>query len=1773
MKFFILITYILLIVFISSNSLFGQSAGDYRSVDSGSWHDFYTWEYYWGNSWGFAPNIPNHTAGQITIRAGHLVTISSSLTIDETVIEEGATLTLNGGNLTINDGEGIDLLVSGTFNISSGFYGSGSTVINNLCNWISGTVFSELTINESGTLSIIGGTAKNIRGTLSNQGTINWINGDLQTYGGGQINNLEGGLFNIQCDMNINQHAISHSSGSFENYGTLQKISGHGGTSNILSGTFTNHGTVSVDNATLHVTSSTVDTGHTGTFNLVNDGVYHISSGTHRLADSVLFTGDGILSIHYGTLNILPTGDTSPGIIIPSGMLYHHLNGTLSGSGLFIIEGNMIWEEGTVSNTNFQISSTGILDFDGSSARTLSGVLSNNGTINWNDGNIGTYGGGQINNLEGGLFNIQCDMNISQHAIGFTSGSFENYGTLQKISGHGGTSNILSGTFTNHGTVSVDNATLHVTSSTVDTGHTGTFNLVNDGVYHISSGTHRLADSVLFTGDGILSIHYGTLNILPTGDTSPGIIIPSGMLYHHLNGTLSGSGLFIIEGNMIWEEGTVSNTNFQISSTGILDFDGSSARTLSGVLSNNGTINWNDGNIGTYGGGQINNLEGGLFNIQCDMNISQHAIGFTSGSFENYGTLQKISGHGGTSNILSGTFTNHGTVSVDNATLHVTSSTVDTGHTGTFNLVNDGVYHISSGTHRLVDNVLFTGNGDIQLTSGTLNALPADEPGTGVLFASETNFTMTGGTFSGSGAVTVNGNMTWSGGTITNANFNISSVSALEISGSATKNLSGGTINNHGTVLWSEGTILSYNNAFLNNLAGALFDIQGGTTYTGFLSSSGSGTFNNQGLIQFFPPEYVTATFDRGNILNDGEITVHNGTLNISSTGVVIGHTGTFTAQGNGVIEFADRTHYLTENVAFNGNGDIQLTSGTLNALPADEPGTGVLFASETNFTMTGGTFSGSGAVTVNGNMTWSGGTITNANFNISSVSALEISGSATKNLSGGTINNHGTVLWSEGTILSYNNAFLNNLAGALFDIQGGTTYTGFLSSSGSGTFNNQGLIQFFPPEYVTATFDRGNILNDGEITVHNGTLNISSTGVVIGHTGTFTAQGNGVIEFADRTHYLTENVAFNGNGDIQLTSGTLNALPADEPGTGVLFASETNFTMTGGTFSGSGAVTVNGNMTWSGGTITNANFNISSASALEISGSATKDLSGGTINNHGTVLWSEGTIRSYNNAVFNNLAGALFDIQGGTTYIGYLTSWGSGTFNNYGVLNKSAGQETTEFQHGTFNNEGLISVETGTLYVNLSNFGAYSANSLNYGSYYVQGILKILNANITSINAMVTLDGHGSHIHNHNNENALSGLAAIGSNGSLSLAGGRDFASSASVFTNSGILNCGEGVLQIVNQEFINNDYSTLLIGHTEGISHQNNSGNIQGPGFMTLLSGASYVYNGTEAQVTGNALPAVVRNFMLDNQAGVTLDSGLLITENISLENGNLITGNQTVTLGASTANTGTLSVADGKIVGNFRRWVSVEQANELLFPLGTLNHYRTANLSFTTAPESGGTITASFISSDPGTAGLPLNDEVIEIVSVLAEGYWTMSAANGLSGGLYDLDLTANGFEIIGDLTSLYLLKRENAGSNWMLDGSHFPATGSNQYPIIHRIGLSGFSDFGVGSSEGTAPVVVSPVVTIGIQVNTVTLSWEVVTGANSYYVYRSEDPYAEDWGVPVAHTGDMEYTEETDGSSGFYRITASTALPPVRFTDDLSESSERSYEGLKQTINRD
>lgn len=97
---------------------FGQtSPTDYfRSAQSGSWDAPSSWESSPDGlvNWVPASSAPNFNANTITIRSGHTVIISNSLTIDQVVIASGGVLELATGSsalLTINDGVGSDIIV------------------------------------------------------------------------------------------------------------------------------------------------------------------------------------------------------------------------------------------------------------------------------------------------------------------------------------------------------------------------------------------------------------------------------------------------------------------------------------------------------------------------------------------------------------------------------------------------------------------------------------------------------------------------------------------------------------------------------------------------------------------------------------------------------------------------------------------------------------------------------------------------------------------------------------------------------------------------------------------------------------------------------------------------------------------------------------------------------------------------------------------------------------------------------------------------------------------------------------------------------------------------------------------------------------------------------------------------------------------------------------------------------------------------------------------------------------------------------------------------------------------------------------------------------------------------------------------------------------------------------------------------------------------------------------------------------------------------------
>jgi hypothetical protein len=113
-----------LIVFVNlmegwASSIQAQSLATdfFRSIASGDWTSTAVWESSPDNtSWIPATLSPNFNSSGIVIRNGHTIDLNSSVTIDQTVIDFGGTLILNGANtLNITDGAGIDFRVNGTF--------------------------------------------------------------------------------------------------------------------------------------------------------------------------------------------------------------------------------------------------------------------------------------------------------------------------------------------------------------------------------------------------------------------------------------------------------------------------------------------------------------------------------------------------------------------------------------------------------------------------------------------------------------------------------------------------------------------------------------------------------------------------------------------------------------------------------------------------------------------------------------------------------------------------------------------------------------------------------------------------------------------------------------------------------------------------------------------------------------------------------------------------------------------------------------------------------------------------------------------------------------------------------------------------------------------------------------------------------------------------------------------------------------------------------------------------------------------------------------------------------------------------------------------------------------------------------------------------------------------------------------------------------------------------------------------------------------------------
>lgn len=134
----------------------------------------------------------------------------------------------------------------------------------------------------------------------------------------------------------------------------------------------------------------------------------------------------------------------------------------------------------------------------------------------------------------------------------------------------------------------------------------------------------------------------------------------------------------------------------------------------------------------------------------------------------------------------------------------------------------------------------------------------------------------------------------------------------------------------------------------------------------------------------------------------------------------------------------------------------------------------------------------------------------------------------------------------------------------------------------------------------------------------------------------------------------------------------------------------------------------------------------------------------------------------------------------------------------------------------------------------------------------------------------------------------------------------------------------------------------ATLSICAAQGISSSSASGAVQVTGSRAFSPAASYVYNGSVAQVTGDGLPSQVRNLSTTNDNPVTLSAAISVSQVVTVGGlGNLVLNGNLLTLLSSSAGTAlVVNTGAGRVLGNT---VVVQRYIDGSLNRGGLYHHR--------------------------------------------------------------------------------------------------------------------------------------------------------------------------------------------------------------------------------------
>jgi hypothetical protein len=717
--------------------------------------------------------------------------------------------------------------------------------------------------------------------------------------------------------------------------------------------------------------------------------------------------------------------------------------------------------------------------------------------------------------------------------------------------------------------------------------------------------------------------------------------------------------------------------------------------------------------------------------------------------------------------------------------------------------------------------------------------------------------TLGGGSFGGSGPVTISGLSTWSGGTLVvgggglanNGIFTLSNPDRIALEG-------GGTLTNHESIIHSGAGLTVRGGTALDNAAGASYEFRTDTGIEYGIPSQ--GVFNNFGTVS----KTAGAGTSRIGILfnnNDGTLFVTSGTLELPNSNDLL-RGGTFTVDGGGVLHLTAGKY--SGSFSGSGGGTVLFDNGILNIVN-DMGSHGAAF----DF--------------AEGLFQWKGGILT-----IDSDAALTNAGSLTLSNpdqvvlnGGGPLINNGTIVQSgAGGLFMPLATTLTNAAGAVYDFRANSNVSG-----SAATFSDAGIIRKSAGSGTAAITTKFQGAANFEVT--SGTLKLIPVlpSTITG--GTFTVAAGAVAELASGSY--TGTFTGSGAGTVQMNGGPLHIVKTTD-------SNGATFNFPAGLFQ------------WRSAILTiDSDAYLINADTLALANSDEVVLNGGgPLTNNGTIIVSGagGLFISATNVV-TNAADAVIDIQANAGFRG-----SAATIDNAGTIKKSGGTGisalTTQFR-GSAN----LDIETGTF-----QFKPISSTVIG-GTYTVaEGALLDLGGSNISYTATFTgsgagtvrLDGGILHIVRTTESTGATfnfpagmfqwhaGILTVESNASLTNAGTLTLTNSDEAVLNGGgpvtntgtIIESGAGGLFASAANIV-----TIAAGGVWDI--QANSG-IRG-------SSASLVNAGLVKKSAGAGTSAL--NLPFNNTGTVEVDSGTLAPSNTSQVSGNTLTGGTWLVFGGAT------------------------------------------------------------------------------------------------------------------------------------------------------------------------------------------------------------------------------------------------------------------------------